>query len=171
VLPRPPSASAPTALPGLTGFTRPRCAARMKWRQQVGADCRLALELLTDPRPRPAAVSERPNDHPQPQPVDASPLRLKWDLHGAFEEIHLVDYEAGTYRAEGGGGCYWERLKSPSGKLSDIIANGGFNPNQTLVIAIRRSSTRRTAASGSRSTSSTERISAVTTSLSRSASG
>jgi hypothetical protein len=44
------------------------------------------------------------------------------------------DYEAGTYRAEGGGGCYWEKLSSPTGKLGDIIANGGFQPNQTLVI-------------------------------------
>jgi len=45
-----------------------------------------------------------------------------------------VDYEPGTYRSEGGGGCYWEKLDAPSGKLGDIIANGGFNPNQTLVI-------------------------------------
>jgi hypothetical protein len=44
------------------------------------------------------------------------------------------DYEAGTYRASGGGGCYWEKLQSPSGDFSDIIANGGFSPNQTLVI-------------------------------------
>jgi peptidoglycan hydrolase CwlO-like protein len=45
-----------------------------------------------------------------------------------------VDYEAGTYTADGGAGCYWEKLKSPSGTLGSIIANGGFGPHQTLVI-------------------------------------
>jgi multidrug efflux pump subunit AcrA (membrane-fusion protein) len=44
------------------------------------------------------------------------------------------DYEAGIYRAEGGGGCYWEKLESPSGEFDAIIANGGFNRNQTLTI-------------------------------------
>jgi hypothetical protein len=33
-----------------------------------------------------------------------------------------------------GGGCYWEKLSAPTGKLGDIIANGGFEANQTLVI-------------------------------------
>ncbi|UJA20930.1 hypothetical protein HJD18_12380 [Thermoleophilia bacterium SCSIO 60948] len=44
------------------------------------------------------------------------------------------DFEAGTYRAPGGPGCYWEKLSAPSGKFGDIIANGGFGKNQTLTI-------------------------------------
>ena len=44
------------------------------------------------------------------------------------------DYEAGTYRAPGGGGCYWEKLSAPTGKFGDLITNGGFEKNQTLVI-------------------------------------
>lgn len=42
------------------------------------------------------------------------------------------DYEAGTYRAEGGSGCYWALLGSAD--TSDIINNGGFSPNQTITI-------------------------------------
>lgn len=44
------------------------------------------------------------------------------------------DYEAGVYRAEGGPGCYREKLSDPSGEFDSIIANGGFNRNQTLRI-------------------------------------
>jgi hypothetical protein len=42
------------------------------------------------------------------------------------------DFPAGTYRAPGGGGCYWALLGSAD--TSDIINNGGFAPNQTLTI-------------------------------------
>lgn len=42
------------------------------------------------------------------------------------------DYEAGTYRAPGGSGCYWALLGSAD--TSDIINNGGFGPNQTITI-------------------------------------
>jgi hypothetical protein len=41
----------------------------------------------------------------------------------------------GTYRAPGGGGCYWARLSGFSGDLDDIIANGGFSKNQTITIS------------------------------------
>lgn len=42
------------------------------------------------------------------------------------------DYEAGTYRAPGGGGCYWALLGSAD--TQDIINNGGFGENQTITI-------------------------------------
>lgn len=34
-----------------------------------------------------------------------------------------VDIEPGTYRSDGGSGCYWARLSGLSGELSDIITN------------------------------------------------
>jgi hypothetical protein len=34
-----------------------------------------------------------------------------------------VHIEAGTYQAEGGDGCYWERLSGVSGEFDDLIAN------------------------------------------------
>jgi hypothetical protein len=42
------------------------------------------------------------------------------------------DYEAGTYRAPGGGGCYWALLGSAD--TEDIVNNGGFSKNQTIAI-------------------------------------
>lgn len=42
------------------------------------------------------------------------------------------DYDAGTYRAPGGGGCYWALLGSAD--TADIINNGGFERNQTITI-------------------------------------
>lgn len=42
------------------------------------------------------------------------------------------DYQAGTYRAPGGGGCYWALLGSAD--TQDIINNGGFGENQTITI-------------------------------------
>jgi uncharacterized protein HemX len=41
----------------------------------------------------------------------------------------------GTYRAPGGGSCYWERLAGFSGDLDDIIANGVAERNVTVTIA------------------------------------
>lgn len=41
----------------------------------------------------------------------------------------------GTYRAPGGGSCYWERLSGFSGDLDDIIANGVAERNVTVTIA------------------------------------
>jgi hypothetical protein len=40
----------------------------------------------------------------------------------------------GTYRAPGGSGCYWARLRNFSAGLNSIIANGGFSRNQTVTI-------------------------------------
>jgi hypothetical protein len=46
-----------------------------------------------------------------------------------------VDYIPGTYEAPGGGGCYWEKLKGPSGGgINNIIDNGGFNKNQIVSV-------------------------------------
>jgi hypothetical protein len=43
-----------------------------------------------------------------------------------------TDFDSGTYRAEGGEGCYWALLGSAD--TSDIVNNGGFGPNQTVTI-------------------------------------
>ncbi len=43
-----------------------------------------------------------------------------------------TDFDVGTYRAEGGSGCYWALLNSAD--TSDIVNNGGFSANQTLTI-------------------------------------
>jgi hypothetical protein len=39
-----------------------------------------------------------------------------------------VDIQSGTYRAEGGAACYWERLRGLSGSIEDMIANGVAGP-------------------------------------------
>lgn len=70
---------------------------------------------------------------------------VEGELGGAEERLAMseitdgvwqleVDYVAGTYKAPGGGGCYWEKLSSPSGEFDAIIANGGFEKNQILTI-------------------------------------
>lgn len=48
------------------------------------------------------------------QPLDVIP-QGKW-LVG-------MHFEAGTYQAEGGDSCYWERLSGVSGEFDDILAN------------------------------------------------
>jgi hypothetical protein len=40
----------------------------------------------------------------------------------------------GTYRAPGGGNCYWERLSNFAGDLGGIIANGFADRNPTVTI-------------------------------------
>lgn len=44
-----------------------------------------------------------------------------------------ADFEPGTYRSSGGGGCYWAKLSTPGGDLDSIIANGS-GANQTVTI-------------------------------------
>jgi hypothetical protein len=41
----------------------------------------------------------------------------------------------GTYKAPGGGSCYWERLSGFSGELNDIIANDVATRNPIVTIA------------------------------------
>lgn len=46
-----------------------------------------------------------------------------------------VDFTPGTYKAEGGDACYWEKLSGPSGDgIDGIIENGGFTPNQIVSV-------------------------------------
>jgi hypothetical protein len=51
---------------------------------------------------------------------------------------HVVgkDIRPGTYRARGGDGCYWARLRSFSGGLNSILANA--NPAGPTVVTILR---------------------------------
>lgn len=48
------------------------------------------------------------------EPLDAIP-QGKW--------VVGVHFEAGTYQADGGDSCYWERLSGVSGEFGDILAN------------------------------------------------
>ncbi|MDP2965235.1 MAG: hypothetical protein Q8N39_04245 [Pelolinea sp.] len=45
-----------------------------------------------------------------------------------------IDIEPGTYRIEGTGSCYWERLSGFTGALDDIIAND--LPNGPSIVTI-----------------------------------
>lgn len=45
-----------------------------------------------------------------------------------------VDYVAGTYEAEGGPYCYWEKLSDPSGEFDSIITNENGESRQLLTI-------------------------------------
>ncbi len=46
-----------------------------------------------------------------------------------------VDIVAGTYRTDGGNGCYWERLSALTGGLGAIIANENGKGQQIVTIA------------------------------------
>ncbi len=50
--------------------------------------------------------------------------------------LYLVGTEVapGTYRAESGGDCYWERLSGLSGSFDDLIANGLGAADATVTI-------------------------------------
>jgi hypothetical protein len=48
------------------------------------------------------------------------------------KRLDPIDYEAGTYRAPGGGRCYGALLGSAD--TEDIVNNGGFSKNQTIAI-------------------------------------
>jgi len=48
-----------------------------------------------------------------------------------------TDISPGTYRTDGGDGCYWERLSGFSGSFDDIIAND--NPTGQVVVTIAAS--------------------------------
>lgn len=44
------------------------------------------------------------------------------------------DIQPGTYRGEGGGLCYWERLSGFGGTFEEIIANGAAEENPVVTI-------------------------------------
>jgi hypothetical protein len=50
--------------------------------------------------------------------------------------IVRLDVAPGTYGARGGSKCYWSRLRSFTGGLNAIIANG--NPRGHAVVTIKR---------------------------------
>ncbi|WP_052336335.1 hypothetical protein [Nocardioides alkalitolerans] len=45
------------------------------------------------------------------------------------------DIQPGTYRTEGGAGCYWERLSGLSGEFDDLIANEFAEGPQAVTIS------------------------------------
>lgn len=70
-------------------------------------------------KPGQVAPPNRPIQPSQPSPPAPSP----GSTFGPGVKIVGQDIQPGTYRAPGGRGCYWERLKGFSGSLDDIIAN------------------------------------------------
>jgi hypothetical protein len=46
-----------------------------------------------------------------------------------------AEIDPGTYRASGGGDCYWARLAGFSGDLDDIISNGIGVPHPVVTIS------------------------------------
>jgi hypothetical protein len=46
-----------------------------------------------------------------------------------------AEIDPGTYRASGGGDCYWARLAGFSGNLGDIISNGVGVPHPVVTIS------------------------------------
>lgn len=53
------------------------------------------------------------------------------DTEGTF--LVGTDIVPGTYRAAGGGNCYWERDKDLTGGLDSILDNGGVRGGQQVV--------------------------------------
>lgn len=66
---------------------------------------------------------------PTPEPTPDS---------GSFGDgTHAVgsDIQPGTYRGQGGGTCYWERLSGFGGTFEEIIANGASEEKPVVTIA------------------------------------
>lgn len=56
---------------------------------------------------------------------------------GSFGDgTHAIgsDIQPGTYRGEGGGLCYWERLSGFGGTFEEIIANGAAEENPVVTV-------------------------------------
>ena len=77
--------------------------------------------------PQPTATSEPPpTTTPVPGPVTT---------FGDGTYIVGVDIQPGTYRNEGAGSCYWERLSGFGGAIDDIISNDNNDAIAIVTIA------------------------------------
>ncbi|MFL5797305.1 MAG: hypothetical protein ACJ77A_05160 [Actinomycetota bacterium] len=84
---------------------------------------------------REAAVAQRERDVTQrEQAVKAEQGAIDHNSFGDGTYRIGSEVSAGTYRASGGSGCYWERLSGFGGGMNDIIANGGFSPHVVVTI-------------------------------------
>jgi hypothetical protein len=72
--------------------------------------------------------------HASQQPASAPTSGIPAGGHAFSDGSYVVgtDIQPGTYRASGGGSCYWERLSGFSGNFGDLIANG-IGVNQPIV--------------------------------------
>ena len=89
--------------------------------------CAVGAALATDPTSPAAAVETTPLDT-TPAARSSAPRatispKPKAPVIRAGTWRVPQEVKPGTWRTTGGDGCYWERLRGFSGRLSDIIAN------------------------------------------------
>lgn len=80
----------------------------------------------------PVVSTPTPTDSPT-QPSTSRPQTESDTGLGDGTYVVGTDIKAGTYRSQGGGLCYWARLKGFGGELDDIIANGNNAPEIVTV--------------------------------------
>ena len=92
-----------------------------------------------------SVVVAEPTDEPGPTPIPeateapptTTPVPGPATTFGDGTYIVGVDIQPGTYRNEGAGSCYWERLSGFGGAIDDIISND--NNDAIAIVAIATS--------------------------------
>ncbi|MEU4197303.1 hypothetical protein AB0E69_35765 [Kribbella sp. NPDC026611] len=107
----------------------------------VGAAVHARIEGPAVGAPQPTAtvtatVSKPAVTLPAPprKTVTARPPTPAAAIHGDGTYEVGVDIKAGDYKAAGGAGCYWARLKSLDGGTDAIITNNLSNGPQTVTV-------------------------------------
>jgi hypothetical protein len=106
----------------------------LKRAEEVSAITKSKLRATADERAELKQKEAKLNDRAQSisgEEEEAVEVAEKSEIEDGIWQVG-VDIEPGTYRPEGGSGCYWALLNSAD--TSDIENNGGFSPNQTLTI-------------------------------------
>ena len=88
------------------------------------------------PAPTPRPVAPTPTvapPTPRPSAVPTAPAGPKPIADGTF--LVGTDLAPGTYRAPGGDGCYWERLRGFGGTIAEVIANDNARGPVLVTIA------------------------------------
>lgn len=70
---------------------------------------------------------------PTATPIPPTPAGPRAITDGTF--VVGTDLQPGTYRAAGGDGCYWERLRGFGGTIADVIANDNARGPVLVTIA------------------------------------
>ena len=90
--------------------------------------------VTTQPAPSPVVIVPSPTvivQEPEPS-VPGSTFSDGMQVVG-------TDITAGTYRTDGGDGCYWERLSGFGGNSDEIIANDFISASGQVVVTIAAS--------------------------------
>lgn len=74
---------------------------------------------------------------PPAKTVTAAPPQAPAAMEEPGTYMVGTDVKPGTYKSEGGEGCYWERLKSLDGGFTAIIAND-FVDGGTTIVTIKK---------------------------------